>query len=235
MTAPDKSGFKLDKRVNESWLANYEFVALNTIARRLPDWVTPNQLTGLGMAGAAMVTLGGLLSRYEMAWLWLSNAGLVVHWLGDSLDGTVARLRRVERPRYGFYLDQVIDTFGNLLISVGVGLCPLVRMDLSLVILAVYQMLSVQVLVRAIVDREFHLAVGRMGPTELRIGIVCLNLLLMAFGSWHAPGTPAWLSWENVLMGATIVGLLGLFFWQMDGHLARLAAEDRPAPPQRHP
>lgn len=221
--SPDASA---DKRVNESLLSGHERHILLAIARRLPAWVTPDQLTGFGVFGALIVLCGGALSQYSMAWLWLANLGIVMHWLGDSLDGTVARLRGIERPRYGFYLDQVIDTLGNLLIALGEGLCPGMRMDLILILLAVYQMLAIQVLVRAMIYREFHVAVGGMGPTELRVAIFGLNVMMLILGSPTIPGLPFSLHWEDVVVGISILGLLALFGWQMRMHLGRLAQED---------
>ncbi|MDE1917810.1 MAG: CDP-alcohol phosphatidyltransferase family protein [Sphingomonadales bacterium] len=217
-----------DKRVNESPLTGIERVALLAIARRLPGWVTPDRLTGFGVFGAVMVLMGGLLANYAISWLWLSNLGVVFHWLGDSLDGTVARLRKIERPRYGFYLDQVIDTVGNLLIALGEGFIPGVRMDLILTLLAAYQMLAIQVLVRTVIDRKFQVTVGGMGPTELRIGIILLNLIVLIFGAPSVPGLPEWVKLEDVVVGLGAAGLLGLFAWQMKLHLGKLAKEEPP-------
>lgn len=222
----DDTSPPMDKRVNESFLSGYERTALLAMAKRLPRWVTPDGLTGFGVFGAVLVLCGGALANRSLHWLWLSNLGIAFHWAGDSLDGTLARVRRIERPRYGFYLDQVIDTVGNLLIALGVGLCPGMRMDLILVLLAVYQMLAIQVLVRAIVDREFHVAVGYMGPTELRLGIVLLNLMILAIGTPEIAGMPFGLHWEDVVLGISIAGLLALFGWQMHEHLGRLSRED---------
>lgn len=216
----------LDKRVNEGLLTHYERMVLTSIARRLPGWVTPDGMTGFGVFGAVLVLCGGALSNRHLDWLWLSNLGLVFHWLGDSLDGTLARVRRIERPRYGFYLDQVIDTVGNLLIALGVGLCPGMRMDLVLIMLAAYQMLAIQVLVRTVIHREFQVTVGGVGPTELRLGIFAINLMNMAMGSWRIPGAPAWLHWQDIVIGLSIMGLLLLFAFQMKEHLGKLAQED---------
>jgi len=212
-------------RFNDTLLASHERRVLLAIARRLPGRITPDNLTCFGLFGALLVTAGGLLSRQEMYWLWLANFGLVIHWFGDSLDGTVARLRQIERPRYGFYLDQVIDTVGNLLISLGVGLCPAARMDLTLILLAIYQMLTIQVLVRAIVDREFHMAVGRMGPTELRIGIFTMNIAIMVFGGPKLTAFTLEFTWCDAVMTIVAIGLLALFAFQMKGHLSRLAKD----------
>lgn len=218
----------IDLRVNASFVAAYERVALHFLATRLPRRVTPNQLTMLGVFGGGVVMLGYWLGRENEGWLWLANFGLVLHWAGDSLDGTVARLRHIERPRYGFYLDQVIDALGNVLLALGVGLSPDARMDCALFVLATFHMLSIQVYVRAIVDREFHLAVGRLGPTEMRIGIVVMNIGILIFGAprWDIVGLR--LTWCDLLMIGTGVGLLALYAYQMRRHLIRFALEDPP-------
>lgn len=216
-------------RFNESFVAAYERQVLHAIARRLPAVVTPDRLTMFGVLGAVIVVAGYALSARQTGWLWLANLGLVIHWLGDSLDGTVARVRCVERPRYGFYLDQVIDTLGNTLIAVGVGLAPWIRMDLVLIILALYHMLSIQVYVRAIVDQEFHLAVGRLGPTEMRLGIFGLNCLVMLLGGPRPIAAIYGATWPDALVALLAVALLALYGLQMKRHLARFAIED----PQR--
>jgi archaetidylinositol phosphate synthase len=217
----------MDKRVNESFVAAHERRVLLAIAPRLPQWVTPDRLTGFGVFGAFVVMLGYILSRWSFEWLWLSNFGLLIHWFGDSLDGTLARVRRIERPRYGFYLDQVIDTIGSLTISLGIGFCPAVRMDLSLV-LATFFMLSIQVYVRTIVDHEFHVAVGRLGPTEMRLGIFGLNIGILLFGRARIPGLPFDTSWLDLLMLLTAAGLIILLITEMFTHLKKLALEETP-------
>jgi phosphatidylglycerophosphate synthase len=218
-------------RFNESFVAERERQVLHASARRLPSVVTPDRLTMFGVFGALVVVAGYALSVRQTEWLWLANLGLVFHWLGDSLDGTLARVRRIERPRYGFYLDQVIDTLGNILIAVGVGLAPWIRMDLVLIVLALYQMLSIQVYVRAIVDHEFHLAVGRLGPTEMRLGILGLNCAVMFLGEPRELATLYGLTWADALLVALSLGLFILYGMQMQGHLARFARED-PQPAQ---
>ena len=221
--SPDQSA---PVRYNETLIAPYERHALHFIARRLPAAITPDFLTAFGVFGALIVIGGYALSWADIHWMWLANLGLVVHWLGDSLDGTVARFRKIERPRYGFYLDQVIDAVGNTLIALGVGLSPWMRMDLVLLVLALYHMLSIQVYVRAIVDREFHLAVGRLGPTEMRISIFGLNCVLMYLGRPREIAALGGLTWADALLLGLSAGLFVLFAMQMWHHLTRFAAED---------
>lgn len=215
-----------DKRFNESFVAERERRLLLAIAPRLPRWVTPDQLTGFGVFGAFVVMLGYIFSRADMNWLWLSNSGLLIHWFGDSLDGTLARVRQIERPRYGFYLDQVIDTIGSLMISLGIGFCPAARMDLSLLVLTIFFMLSIQVYVRNIVDREFHVAVGGLGPTEMRLGILSMNIGILLFGRKLIPGLPFQVSWLDTVMMITALGMLVLLIVQMKINLRRLSEEE---------
>jgi archaetidylinositol phosphate synthase len=214
-------------RFNGSLLAVQERRVLVALAARLPAAIKPDHLTAFGVFGALLVLTGYLLSHLGAVWLWLANAGLVVHWLGDSLDGTLARYRRIERPRYGFYLDQVIDTVGNLVIALGVGLSPWARLDSALLVLALYHMLSVQIFVRTIVDREFHVAVGRLGPTEMRVGIFGMNVGIMLFGASELIAWPLAAGWCDLVMTALSIGLLGLLAVQMARHLKRIAGEEK--------
>ena len=218
----------IDLRVNASFVAAHERVALHFLASRLPRWVTPDALTVFGVFGGGVVMVGYWLSRSDPVWLWLANLGLVFHWAGDSLDGTLARLRHIERPRYGFYLDQVIDALGNVMLAIGVGFATQARMGLALFVLATFHMLSIQVYVRAIVDREFHLAVGRLGPTEMRIGIIVMNIGILVLGAPHWRILGVAMTWCDLLMLVTGIGLLVLYGFQMRRHLIRFAQEDPP-------
>lgn len=216
-------------RINESFFSGVEKPLLAALVERMPKAVTPDHLTGLGVVGAAIVLVGYCLSNFNVEWLWLANFGLVIHWAGDSLDGTLARHRDIERPRYGFYLDQVIDTIGNLMIAVGIGLSPWISFAAAMVVLALYHMLAVQTYVRAIVDQEFHVAPGRWGPTEMRVGIVLMNLCIMVFGEPVLTTWPVPLGWCDLFLGVVSVGLFWLFIAQMIRHLQRLESEEEVA------
>lgn len=226
------SSAKRDKRVHESFVSSAEMRILLAIAPRLPAWLTPNALTAIGLAGAFVVLAGYALSRESLVWLWLANAGLVINWLGDSLDGNVARIRKIERPRFGFYLDQVVDTFASLAIAIGVGISPFARLDLSLLILAIFSMLTMQTYVRTIVNREFYIAIGRLGPTEFRLGILGLNVLVLVFGAQPIAGISWVVTWVDLAMAAAAPGLILLMLVQMRADLRRLSVED-PRPEDR--
>jgi phosphatidylglycerophosphate synthase len=159
-------------------LARLEARVLEWIARRLPAWVMPDHLTGLGVAAAAGIAAAYALSNRDPLWLWAASGLLVVHWLGDSLDGTLARVRRSERPRYGYYLDHLVDAVATALIGVGLGVSPYMLLVTGLVIVIAYLVLSINTYLETQALGVFSLGYGRLGPTEARAGLVLVNTLL---------------------------------------------------------
>src|SRR3954464_4061487 len=105
-------------------LAKPEKRLLRAIASRLPRWIVPDDLTALGVAAAIAICVAYQATNANRAWLWVASALLVVHWFGDSLDGTLARVRKAERPRYGYYLDHLVDAVSTACIGIGLGLSP---------------------------------------------------------------------------------------------------------------
>jgi phosphatidylglycerophosphate synthase len=214
------------QRFNLSFVADAERHLLIAIAARLPRAMTPDRLTALGVLGSVIVFVGYVASAWSLPALWVANLGLLIHWFGDSLDGTVARYRHIERPRYGFFLDQTIDVVGNLLIALGVGLSPWARLDVALLFLSAFHMISIYSLVRGIVDQEFHIAVGGFGVTEVRIGILVMNIGILAFGVRPFQLFGVTMTWCDIMMLVTTVGMLGLFAWGFIAHARRLARLD---------
>ena len=168
------------KREPEFLLARFEKRVLPWLANRLPGWVLPDHLTGLGIVAAVGIGAAYLLSNEDPAWLWAANALLVVHWFGDSLDGTLARVRRIERPRYGYYLDHLTDALATILIGVGLGLSPYMLLTTGLAIVIAYLVLSINVYLEAYALKVFRLGHAYLGPTEARAGLFVLNALLAA-------------------------------------------------------
>jgi archaetidylinositol phosphate synthase len=191
------------RRTNTGLLSAAERRALEWIAPRVPRWLTPDRLTALGFAAAITSLAGYLLATYFPMALWLVNAALIVNWLGDSLDGEVARLRGLERPRYGFFLDQSIDVISQLLFAIGLAASGYMRAEIVMLGFATYLMMTVQSLLRAQVTGQFHLATGGMGLTEVR----CLLLLANAAFYFVKP-------WPFQLAGlsVTYADLLGLMW-----------------------
>ena len=168
MTAPRQKTFLL---------ARPEARVLEWIARRLPAWVMPDHLTALGVLAAAGIAIAYALSNRDPVWLWAAS-GLLVHWLGDSLDGTLARVRRSERPRYGYYLDHLVDAIATALIGIGLGLSPHMLLVTGLAVVVVYLALSINTYLETHALGVFSLGYGRLGPTEARVGLIAVNVLL---------------------------------------------------------
>lgn len=213
-------------RHNDGWLSPLEKRAIAWLTPRLPAWWSPNRLTALGFAGAVATFCGYALAAGQPAWLWFVNAGLVVNWLGDSLDGAVARLRGIERPRFGFFLDQSTDVLGQFLFAMGLALSGYLPIEIAATALAVYLMMSVQGLLRAEVSRVFHLATGGFGLTELRCLLVVVNILF-----YFLPPRPFLIggiatTYAELLGLAWIVVTLGLYLTTMIAEGRRLAREE---------
>jgi len=153
------------------------------LASKMPAWVSPDILTGIGVIGSFIVFLGYWLSGRDAAFLWLASLGFVVNWLGDSLDGTLARYRHIERPTYGFYIDHAVDSYVVILIFLGLGLSPYVRFDVACLALIAYMLLSVLVYLRTCARGEFVISYGRLGPTEVRIMAIMANTLVFFVGN----------------------------------------------------
>lgn len=178
------NGNKADAvRIQTSILNAAEKKVLVWLAERQPSWMTSDILTYLGTFGAVVIAVGYILSSCDMNWLWLSSLGFVINWYGDSLDGTLARVRNRQRPIYGYYLDHTVDAVNELIIVLGIGLSGMVHLSLALLILALYFMLTVNVSINAHLKKEFRLTYAKMGPTELRIIMIIVNTVLILIPS----------------------------------------------------
>src|SRR3954469_21810466 len=156
-------------------LARAESRALTWIAHHLPARAMPDHLTVLGVLAALGIAAAYVLSNGDRAWLWAASGLLVVHWLGDSLDGTLARVRGIKRPTYGYYLDHLVDAIATALIGLGLGLSSYLLLATGLVIVVAYLVLSINTYLETQALGVFTLGYGRLGPTEARLGPVALN------------------------------------------------------------
>jgi archaetidylinositol phosphate synthase len=159
-------------------LARPEARALDWIARRIPARVLPDHLTLLGVLAALGIAAAYVLSNHDPAWLWAASALLVVHWLGDSLDGTLARVRRIERPTYGYYLDHLVDAIATAVIGIGLGLSPHLLLATGMVVVIAYLVLSINTYLETQALGVFRLGYGRLGPTEAWLALIALNTAL---------------------------------------------------------
>ncbi|MEX1050141.1 MAG: CDP-alcohol phosphatidyltransferase family protein [Gemmatimonadales bacterium] len=211
-------------------LAGPERRLLRGIAARLPAWIVPDHLTVIGVLGAFGTALGYWLSGRNPAWLWLASAMLVVNWFGDSMDGTTARVRKIERPKYGYYLDHMVDGIVTAAIGIGIGLSPFVRLDVALILVVVYLVLSINLYLEAEVFGVFEMGYGVFGPTEVRLLIILANTVLWAGVTWSDLSPTAVAGVANwVFLG--IAGLMVVtFLLRFRINLIRLS---RAEPPRR--
>lgn len=165
------------KRIQTSVLNAAEKRVLVWLAQKQPRWMTSDMLTGIGVVGAVVVAMGYFLSNYHVGWLWVASLGFVINWYGDSLDGTLARVRGTQRPIYGFYLDHNIDGITMAIMCIGAGLSQLLNLYIAMAVLAVYLLLSISVYINAHLKGEFRLTYAGMGPTEFRLIMIVVNTL----------------------------------------------------------
>jgi archaetidylinositol phosphate synthase len=177
--APCLGFFRDATRFQQSVLAGAEKRLLLALAARVPESISPDHLTALGFAGQIGAGVTYALSRWNRWWLIAVIACLAVNWLGDSLDGTVARLRNKQRPRYGFYLDHMIDSIGALALMTGLGLSGYMHPFLAAGLLAGFLLLSIQSYLATYTLGEFQLSFWSFGPTELRLLLSIGNLALL--------------------------------------------------------
>lgn len=167
------------RRVNQALTARVEKRLLEWMAARAPRWVTSDQLTALGLG--AQVAAGGFyaLARYDRRALLLVIVCIALNWLGDSLDGTLARVRRQQRPRYGFYVDHMVDIFGAVALMCGLGFSGFVHWPVAIAMLVAFLMLAGESYLATYTLNRFQLSQGMFGPTEIRLLLVAGNLALL--------------------------------------------------------
>ncbi len=211
-------------------LAGPERRVLRWIAARLPRSWMPDHLTAIGVAGALTIGAGYALSLRHPAWLWLATLGLAVNWFGDSLDGTLARVRQIERPKYGYYIDHMVDAFNTAVIGAGIGFSPFVVMPLALLLVILYLCLSINVYLESSVHGQFDLGFGIVGPTEVRLLQALLNTVLFAVVMWTGASEAAIARVANGVVVVVCGGLLFAVVARFRINLIRLA---RLEPPRR--
>lgn len=167
------------RRVQESWVAGAEKKALVWLAIRTPPWIGPDHLTLLGLLSQIGAGLCYALARWNKYALLGVIFFLALNWLGDSLDGTLARVRQRLRPRYGFYVDHMVDTFGALALMGGLALSGYMHTWIAMALLVAFLTLSIQSYLATHALGEFRLSFWRFGPTELRILLAMGNLALL--------------------------------------------------------
>lgn len=170
--------FREAKRIQQSFLAAAEKRALLWLAQRTPGWINSDHLTGLGLAAMAVAGACYWWSSKSSAMLAAVMVCLAINWLGDSLDGTLARFRNCPRPRYGFYVDHVVDAFSAFFLLGGLALSGYMSPWVALGLLITYLMLSIEVYLASYTLGDFKISYFKIGPTELRLLLCAGNLAL---------------------------------------------------------
>lgn len=179
MNVNAQANFTTASRVNRSLTAAAEKQTLEWMAQHAPRWVTSDRLTTLGLAAQVGAGIFYALSRYDRRALLLVVLCIVLNWLGDSLDGTLARVRRQQRPRYGFYVDHVVDIFGATALMVGLGFSDLLHPEIAAAMLTGFLLLSAESYLATYTLGRFQLSHGVFGPTEIRIVLIAGTLELL--------------------------------------------------------
>jgi len=224
-----KKGVEAEREPNFLF-ARLERRFLPWLAGKLPRWVLPDDLTAIGVLAAFGVCAAYQLSNEDSAWLWAASGLLVVQWLGDSLDGTLARFRDIQRPKYGFYLDHIVDAIATAAIGIGLGLSPFMLLSIGTLIVVAYLILSINVYLESMAFGRFRLGYGYLGPTEIRAVLIALNTALalhlgLDFNILELNMTVFDLI-GLAIAGVMIVLLVGRAF----GNLRELAKQEPPAP-----
>ena len=171
------------ERIQTSILNKLEKKALIWLAERQPEWVTSDHLTYLGVAAAVLYALFCWLANYNLNYFWASSLCLVINWYGDSLDGTLARVRQTQRPKYGFFIDHSLDALTTCLFCIGLGLSPLMQMNIALFIMGGYLCMSIYTYISTIILGQFRLTYASMGPTEMRLILIAVSILYI-YNPW---------------------------------------------------
>jgi archaetidylinositol phosphate synthase len=171
-------GFRQAQRIHTSMLAPVESRVMVWLAQRAPHWVRSDHMTALGLASLAAAGLSYWYARWSQTGLHLATLFLVLNYLGDSLDGTLARVRHCERPRFGAYIDHLVDAAGVLLVLIGLACSGYMGERAAAGLVIAYFLVSIEVHLAAYTVGRFHVSIGLFGPTELRLILIAGNFLL---------------------------------------------------------
>jgi archaetidylinositol phosphate synthase len=224
-----KKGVEAEREPNFLF-ARFERRFLPWAARRLPRWVLPDDLTALGVLAALGVCAAYQLSNQGNGWLWAASGLLVLQWVGDSLDGTLARVRGIQRPKYGYYLDHMVDAIATAAIGLGLGLSPFMLLSIGALIVVGYLILSINVYLESMAFGRFRLGYGLLGPTEIRVVLILLNTALALSLGLDFRLLELNLTIYDVIGLGIVTVMLALLTLRVFGNLRQLSEEEPSAP-----
>jgi phosphatidylglycerophosphate synthase len=217
------STFRPAARIQQSVSAGYEKRLLVWMARRTSARINSDHLTILGFAAQLLTGVAYAISSHNRAWLIAAIGFLALNWLGDSLDGTLARVRQQQRPRYGFYVDHILDSIGSVVLMAGLARSGYMSWFIAIAILILFLLLSIQSYLATYTLGEFRMSFWSFGPTELRILLVAGNLALFR--------------WQTVMHGhyklfdfggaIGIIAMAAMLLFHVGQNIVRLFNEER--------
>lgn len=166
-----------DVRVNDTILAPLERTALQWLCKQMPVWMTPDILTAIGLMGGLVMAASYWLCNTNKNFLWIVDLGLLINWFGDSLDGSLARYRRIERFQYGYFVDHTVDITTQTIFFLGLGLSPFVHFNFALLALLGYLHLGILTYINTAVSGVYKISYGKIGPTEVRVFLLGVNAI----------------------------------------------------------
>ena len=215
------------QRINDILLGPLERPAIAWLVRHMPSWVTSDHLTLLGLLAAVLIGVSYWLTNFDTRFFWLANLGFVLNWFGDSLDGSLARYRKLERPKYGFFIDHTVDIISEVSIFIGIGLSPYVDFEIALIALIAYLCMSNLVYITTSVKGEFKISYGSLGPTEARVLAMIANTVVFYVGNPKIKLPIGEFYLYNLFLIAVICLLFFFYFYTTITTAVELEREDR--------
>jgi archaetidylinositol phosphate synthase len=200
------------ERIHNMLLGPLERPALRWLSAHLPRWMDPDALTFIGILGSMITLVGYYLTNFASGFLWLASFGFIVNWFGDSLDGTVARFRGIERPKYGYFVDHTVDAFSQVLVFAGLGLSAYVRLEIACLALVGYLLISILTYIDAFVSGEFRISYAKIGPTEMRLIAIIANTVFFFIGNRVVTLKIVTVTVFELIVAIIAIVLIGAFF-----------------------
>ena len=214
--------FRQAARLQQSVLAGPEKRLLIWVAERTPAWINPDHLTLIGFAAQIITGASYALARSNRLWLTLAVGFLILNWFGDSMDGTLARVRQQQRPRYGFYVDHILDSIGAVALMAGLAFSGYMSPPIAIGLLVLFLLLSIQSYLATYTLGEFRMSFWSFGPTELRLLLILGNL-----AAYRWPAVLHGYRLFDVGGAVGIAGMLAMLIWFTGRNIARLYDEER--------
>jgi phosphatidylglycerophosphate synthase len=205
--------YKRDEQdaVNTAITANAEEKAKEYICPRIPEWMSPDHLTVIGILGVLISSVGFILGFFNRVWLLLVPLGLIINWFGDSFDGSIARYRKRTRPNYGYYIDKIVDSVVIIMFALGIGLSGFVKIEIALLLAATYLAMMMHVDLVVHVQNKAQNSFGMFGPTEIRIiGILFTVVMFFVPVSYYNIYGHYLTQYDFAVFGLTVIMFLVL-------------------------